>query len=84
MGGSGHRGGSGHLPTPLVVRGEGSKYRTLLLLPASRRGSWFLAFLYCIVRNLPQLHMHAVIFSPVQFLCILLLQETFVQVQALQ
>ena len=28
--------------------------------------------------------MHAVIFSPLWFLCILLLEETFVQVQALQ
>ena len=28
--------------------------------------------------------MHAVLFSPLQFLCILLLEEMFVQVQALQ
>ena len=37
-----------------------------------------------VVHNLPQLHMHTVSFSPLQFLCILLLEETFVQVQALQ
>ena len=43
----------------------------------------FLVFLY-LVHNLPQLCMHAVIFSPLQFLCILLLKERFVQVQALQ
>ena len=34
--------------------------------------------------NLPQGHMHTVIFSPVQLLCILLLEERCVQVQALQ
>ena len=42
-----------------------------------------LDFLY-LVHNLPQLDMHTVIFSPLWFLCILLLDETFVQVQALQ
>ena len=30
---------------------------------SSRGGSWVLAFLY-LVHNLPQLHMHAVIFNP--------------------
>ena len=57
----------------------------LLLLPALQR--WQLGFLvsfYLVVQNLPQLHMHTVIFSPLSFLCILLLKETFVQVQALQ
>ena len=44
----------------------------------------FLVSLYHVVCNLPQLHMHAVIFSPLQFLCILLLKKTFVQVQTLQ
>ena len=39
---------------------------------------------YLIVQNLLQLHMHAVIFSFLYFLCILLLEENFVQVQALQ
>lgn len=42
-----------------------------------------LVFLY-LVHNLPQLHMHMVIFSPLQLLCILFLQETFAQVQTLQ
>ena len=32
-------------------------------------GVFFLVFLYLLVQNLPQLHMHAVIFSPIQFLC---------------
>ena len=36
------------------------------------------------VQTSPLLHMQAVIFSPMHFLCILLLEETFVQVQALQ
>ena len=44
----------------------------------------FLIFLYLVVHNLPQLCMHAAIFSPFQFLCIFLLEEMFVQVQALQ
>ena len=44
----------------------------------------FLVFLYLVVHNLPQLRVYAVIFSPFYFLCILLLEKTFVQVQALQ
>ena len=35
-------------------------------------------------RICPQLCIHMVIFSPIQFLCILLLEERCVQVQALQ
>ena len=42
-----------------------------------------LVFLYLIVHNLPQLHIDAVSFSPLSFLCIVLLQRRFVQVQAL-
>ena len=50
-----------------------------------RSGSWgFFGFFVSCIKNLPQLRMHAVIFSPLWFLCILLLEETFVQVQALQ
>lgn len=45
--------------------------------PASVPGSY-------LVGNFPQPCMHAVIFSPVHFLCILLLEERFVQVQAPQ
>ena len=48
-----------------------------------RNGSWFLASLY-LIHNLPYLCMHAALFSPLFFLGILLLQEAFVQVQALQ
>ena len=43
-----------------------------------------LVFLYLVVHTLPPQHLHAIIFSPLQFLCILLLGETFVQVQVLQ
>ena len=44
----------------------------------------FLVSLYLFVQNLPQPHLLEVIFSPIQFLCILLLKERCVQVQALQ
>ena len=81
------------LPTPLVVLSAGGMRSTLLLLLTPyfcswlfRSGSWgffFLVFL-CLVHNLPHLHMQAIIFSPLQFLCILLLEETFAQVQTLQ
>ena len=43
----------------------------------------FLVFLY-LVHNLPQLHMHIVIYSSLQFLYILLLKEMFVQMTELQ
>ena len=36
------------------------------------------------IHHLPQLWTHTVIFSPLQFLHILLLEETFLQVQAMQ
>ena len=49
-----------------------------------RCGSWFVAFLYLIVPNLPHLHMPAVIFSPFYFILISSLEEMFVQGQALQ
>lgn len=38
----------------------------------------FLVFLYFVVHNLPQLHMHPVIFGPLYFLSIVLLEEAFV------
>ena len=41
-------------------------------------------FLYLVVHSLTQLHMHAVIFSPLQFLPVLLFVERCVQMQALQ
>ena len=46
-----------------AVRGVHAKY--LLLLLAPRSSSWVLAFLYLIVHNLSQLHLHAVNFSSV-------------------
>lgn len=44
----------------------------------------FLVFVYLVVHNLPQLFTHTVIFSPLQFLCVLLLEEIFVYLQALK
>ena len=44
----------------------------------------FLVSLYLNVLNLPQLRVQAVIFNHIQFLCILLLQEGCIQVQALR
>ena len=75
------------LPAPLVVFCAGIMRSTLLLPLAGshlKGGSWVLAFSYLIVYNLPQLLMHIFIFSPLEFLCILLFKKTFVQVQALQ
>ena len=51
-----------------------------LLLALQKWQLGFLAFLYPIVHNLPQLCMPAIIFSPVQFLSVLFLEEIFVQV----
>ena len=61
----------GHVQSPASVPGS------------SEVSAGFLVFLY-LVGNFPQLCMHAVIFSPIHFLCILLLVEKFVQVQAPQ
>ena len=44
----------------------------------------FLGLFVPFVHNLLQLHMHTLVFSPIKFLCILLLEERFVQEQALQ
>ena len=73
------------MPTPLVVLYAGDMHNTLLLISAlQKRQLGFLVSFYLIVQNLLQLHMHAVIFSLLYFLRILLLEENFVQVQALQ
>ena len=72
------------LPTHLVVVCAGGMCSTLLLLWAlSEVAVGFLGFLYLAVYSLPQLGMHIDIFSLLYFLCILLPQEVFVQVQAL-
>ena len=42
----------------------------------------FFGLLVSFVQNLPQLPRSAVVFSPVEFLCTLLLEERCVQVQA--
>ena len=59
-------------------------HSTLLLLQHLRSSSWVFVFLYLMVHNVPQLWVYAILFSLLQFLCILLLKEMFVQVQALQ
>ena len=65
-------------PSPVVLT-AGSMCGPLLLLPALQKWQLgFLAFLYLFVYNLPKLGMHEVIFSPLQFLCILLLEEMLV------
>ena len=85
----------GGLPALLVVLCAGGmcKYcfrplafalNPLLLLHALQK--WHLGclvFLY-LVHNLPQLLLQAVIFSLLQFVCIFLLEERYVQVQTLQ
>ena len=44
----------------------------------------YLVSLYLVVQNLSHLHMCMAIFSPLKFLCNLLMEEMFFQVQALQ
>ena len=48
-----------------------------------KSGSW-VSWSLCIfwVQNLPHLHLHTVIFSPLQLLCILFLKERYVKVQS--
>lgn len=50
-----------------------------------RSGSWFVqGFLYLVARNCPSCLCYAFVVSLLQFLCIFLLEEMFVQEQALQ
>ena len=90
-GGSRWRASLRGLPTPSVVLcAEGIRSTLLCFRPlgfapgSSKVAVAFFGLFVSFVRNLPQLRMRAVIFSPIQFLCILLLQERCVQVQALQ
>ena len=80
----GWRSGLTGLPTPLMVLCAASMCSPLLQPLVLHK--WQLVFLYIVHHNFPQLHMHTVIFSPLQFLFIniLLLEETSIQVQALQ
>lgn len=73
----------GSLPTPLVALCAGIIHSTLLLLPEPQKCSYVFG-LFVSFHTLLHLGMQAVIFSSLYFLCILLLQEMFVQVQALQ
>ena len=80
--GSGQRGGLGGVPTPLVVLCSGHAQYLLLFL--ATRGSGSLVFSYLVSHNLPRLSMHAGLFSLLEFLPILLLEEACVQVQPVQ
>ena len=51
---------------------------------SSKLAVGFFGLFVSFVQNLPQLRRNVVIFSPIQFLCILLLEERCVQVQVLQ
>ena len=63
-------------PTPLAVLcAEVSAFAP----HTSEMAIGLLRFLYLTVYILPQLGVHAVIFSPLEFLCLLLLEETFSQ-----
>lgn len=66
-----------------MLRAWGMHSTWILLLALQKWQLGFLVFLF-LVRNLPQLRTHSVISSPLPFLCMLLPQEVFVQVQALQ
>lgn len=70
--------------SPLVVLCAGIMTSTLLLLPAALKSPWVFGLFVSCFDYLPQLHMHAIIFNPLQFLCILMLDVTFVQVHSLQ
>ena len=68
--GVGQRGGLGGLRTPYVVLCAGGMRGTLLVLLTPQKWQLgFLVFLYLVAHNLPQLHMHAVIFSFFVFCC---------------
>ena len=64
-----------------VCRGHVFSPNTLFLFQAPEKcGSWsFWSLCIVWIRNWPPRCMHAVIFSPMQFLCILLLKERCVQ-----
>ena len=61
------RAGFSDLPTPVVVLCAGIVCSSLPCSQCLRNGRWFLPFLCSLlyaVHNLPQLHIHTVIFSP--------------------
>ena len=63
---------------------RGGKHSTLLLLLALQKWQLGFSLFVSFVQNLPGLCILTVIFSPLEFLCVLLPEQTFVQVQALQ
>ena len=78
---AGWLGWSVHPPSGAVGR-DYAQYSAFAPNPSGVKAE-FLVFFLCLVHNLPQLCMHTAIFSPLEFLCILLLEERFVQVQVL-
>ena len=74
----------GDLSAFLVVLCAGIMHGILLLLLAPQKW-WlgFVLFLHLVVHNLSQLYTCAIIFSPLYFLHILLLEEMFIPVQRL-
>ena len=80
--GSGQRRGLGVSPTPLMMASAVGMRNTLFFLLTHRfcprffkDGSWVFGLFVSFVQNLSQLHMYAVIFSSVQFLHIVLLED---------
>ena len=68
-----------------MVLCAGGMCSSLLLLRTLQKWQFSsLVSLYLSSKIFPNCCMHAVIFSPIQFLCILLLKERYVQVQTLQ
>lgn len=66
-------------PHPWLCHAQGSCVIPYFCSLHLRSGNLILVFLYPFVHNMPQLCMSAVIFSLLQFVCILLLKQTFVQ-----
>ena len=63
---------------------KGSKQYPAFAPSSSKVAFGFFGLLVSFVQNLPQLPRCAVVFSSIEFLCTLLLEERCVQVQALQ
>ena len=73
----------------MVLSAGGAQYLALVsdapfFPPHCGSVQWVFPLLLYLVHNVSQLHMNAVIFSPSRFVCILMLREMFVHVQALQ
>ena len=81
----GQKDGLGGLPTPAgPMCPPGSSSGPCLCYWHLRGVGWVLAFSYHVFHHLSQQHVHAVIVSPLQSVPILLLEEAFIPVPALQ